>query len=588
MMGRTERPAPVVTLRSDNSGKPGGVLHTLTNPVIDNSQVADKDFTSTGYELAADTVYWVVLHRPSDTGRIAFVDTASNFEDFDTVVGWSIGDAYLLDIGSGWVQQALRFYAMQMAVYASADSPSVSSPAFPDSDCDGTVDTYDLSVDENATAGTVVGRVGALDADGDSLTHSVGGTDAAKFNSVFDLDASTGVITVKSGASIDYEGADSERSYSITVSVTDGEDATGAAELVVTTDATVSVRLGVVNVNEPGIITLLYSATPRVNSELSFRLSDPDDGVKVYRVQWAKADTATGEFTDIPINPQFEVNRPVYYTFSYTPTAADQDKFLKVTVKYVENRCNTVSSFDDRCREQAEMTLDTAVAPAESGTASQRLANSPATGAPGITGTALVGEMLTATTTGISDSDGLSGATFTYQWLADDADISGATGSTYTVTATDAGKAFTVRVAFTDDAGHEESLTSSTVLTAQSQVEEDTTPLTATTHDVAESHDGTNAFTFELRFSETPVSDFSYTTLQQHAFTVTGGEVVKARRLEPGKNVQWEITVQPSSQADVTIVLPVTTDCTAQGAICTGDSRPLSDQVQVTIPGPGD
>ena len=234
------------------------------------------------------------------------------------------------------------------------------------------------------------------------------------------------------------------------------------------------------------------------------------------------------------------------------------------------------------------MTLDTAVAPAEGGTASQRLANSPATGAPGITGTALVGEMLTATTTGISDSDGLSGATFTYQWLADDADISGATGSTYTVTATDAGKAFTVRVAFTDDAGHEESLTSSTVLTAQSQVEEDTTPLTATTHGVAESHDGTNAFTFELRFSETPVSDFSYTTLQQHAFTVTGGEVVKARRLEPGKNVRWEITVQPSSQADVTIVLPVTTDCTAQGAICTGGSRPLSDQVQVTIPGPGD
>ena len=207
MMGRTERPAPVVTLRSDNSGKPGGVLHTLTNPVIDNSQVADKDFTSTGYELAADTVYWVVLRRPSDTGRIAFVDTASNFEDFDTVVGWSIGDAYLLDIGSGWAQQTRRFYAMQMAVYASADSPSVSSPAFPDSDCDGTVDTYDLSVDENATAGTVVGRVGALDADGDSLTHSVGGTDAAKFNSVFDLDASTGVITVKSGASIDYEGA---------------------------------------------------------------------------------------------------------------------------------------------------------------------------------------------------------------------------------------------------------------------------------------------------------------------------------------------------------------------------------------------
>ena len=58
-------------------------------------------------------------------------------------------------------------------------------------------------------------------------------------------------------------------------------------------------------------------------------------------------------------------------------------------------------------------------------------ANSPATGAPAITGTARVGETLTADTSGIADADGLTGASFSYQWLADDTDISGATGSTY-------------------------------------------------------------------------------------------------------------------------------------------------------------
>ena len=42
-------------------------------------------------------------------------------------------------------------------------------------------------------------------------------------------------------------------------------------------------------------------------------------------------------------------------------------------------------------------------------------ANSPATGAPTITGTAQVGETLTASTTGITDSDGLTSATFTYR-----------------------------------------------------------------------------------------------------------------------------------------------------------------------------
>ena len=87
-------------------------------------------------------------------------------------------------------------------------------------------------------------------------------------------------------------------------------------------------------------------------------------------------------------------------------------------------------------------------------------ANSAATGAPAITGTARVGETLTADTSGIADADGLTGASFSYQWLADGTDISGATGSTYTLASTDLGKAVKVRVSFTDDAGYEETLTS--------------------------------------------------------------------------------------------------------------------------------
>ena len=67
---------------------------------------------------------------------------------------------------------------------------------------------------------------------------------------------------------------------------------------------------------------------------------------------------------------------------------------------------------------------------------------------------------------------------------------------------------------------------------------------------------------------------------------MTGGEVVRARRLEPGKNVRWEIHVRPDSNAAVTIVLPATTDCEAEGAICTGDGRPLSERVELTVSGP--
>ena len=86
--------------------------------------------------------------------------------------------------------------------------------------------------------------------------------------------------------------------------------------------------------------------------------------------------------------------------------------------------------------------------------------NSSATGAPTITGTAQVGETLTAHTGGIADADGVANATFSYQWLADDAEIAGATDHSYVPVADDEDKAIRVRVSFTDDRNFEESLTS--------------------------------------------------------------------------------------------------------------------------------
>ena len=91
--------------------------------------------------------------------------------------------------------------------------------------------------------------------------------------------------------------------------------------------------------------------------------------------------------------------------------------------------------------------------------------NTPATGAPTITGMAQVGQTLTAVTTGIMDADGLASPTYTYQWIrvetdSTEMDISGATSSTYTLLAADLGKTIKVRVSFADDAGNPETLTS--------------------------------------------------------------------------------------------------------------------------------
>lgn len=81
-------------------------------------------------------------------------------------------------------------------------------------------------------------------------------------------------------------------------------------------------------------------------------------------------------------------------------------------------------------------------------------ANSPATGTPTISGTAQVGQVLTANTSSIADADGL--GAFTYAWLRAGGVIAGATSSTYTPVVGDVGSPLSVRVSFVDGKGNSE------------------------------------------------------------------------------------------------------------------------------------
>ena len=127
---------------------------------------------------------------------------------------------------------------------------------------------------------------------------------------------------------------------------------------------------------------------------------------------------------------------------TYTPVADDVGKAIKVKVSFR----------DDRNHQESLTSAATA--------AVEPRPNSPATGAPTISGTAQVGKTLTSDTSGIDDADGMSGAVFSYQWLANGADVAGATNETYTPVADDVGKAIKVKVSFRDDRNHQESLTS--------------------------------------------------------------------------------------------------------------------------------
>ena len=132
---------------------------------------------------------------------------------------------------------------------------------------------------------------------------------------------------------------------------------------------------------------------------------------------------------------------------TYTLADADEGKAIAVQVSFTDDAGN-----DETLASAATETVSFAVQP--------QVANSPATGAPTISGTVQVGETLTADTSGIADENGLENLTFTYQWLAEDDVIAGATDSTYTLADADEGKAIKVHVSFTDDAGNDETLTS--------------------------------------------------------------------------------------------------------------------------------
>ena len=171
------------------------------------------------------------------------------------------------------------------------------------------------------------------------------------------------------------------------------------------------------------------------------------------------------------------------------------------------------------------------------------------------------------------------------------------TGTSGTLTFDPGETAKTVAVPITDDAVDDGGETVTLTLSNASgatladsaatgtirNTESEPDPLTASFSNVPAEHTGGN-FTFRLTFSE----DFGvgYRTLRDDAFTVSGGDVRRARRATQGNNQDWNIEVEPDGYGAVTIDLPETTDCSATGAICTGDDRPLSHALSATVDGP--
>ena len=152
------------------------------------------------------------------------------------------------------------------------------APVFSDSEGNPITEAV-RSVVENTPAGENVGApVTAMDADNDTLTYSLGGTDMASF----DIDPSTGQLMTK--AALDYEA---KASYVVTVTASDSGGLSDSIDVTIT----------VTNVDEMGEVTLWASATdaltmaPQVGETITGAVMDPDnpdDDATVESWQWAR------------------------------------------------------------------------------------------------------------------------------------------------------------------------------------------------------------------------------------------------------------------------------------------------------------
>ncbi|MYC24440.1 MAG: hypothetical protein F4X56_00810, partial [Gammaproteobacteria bacterium] len=209
--------------------------HEVAIEVADVAEPPDAPAAPT--VAAASTSSVTASWTADSTGKPAITDfdvryrlaTAAGWTDHEfagtgtstTITGLAAGSTYEVQVRATNADGTGDWSA---AGSGTTDSATNSAPTFaspPDA----------LEVAENSAAGTVVGRVAATDADGDTLSFSLDAASAA----VFGID-NAGNITVKADGTLDYE---TTPSYTVTVTVTDG-----------TAQATHSLTINVTDVDE--------------------------------------------------------------------------------------------------------------------------------------------------------------------------------------------------------------------------------------------------------------------------------------------------------------------------------------------------
>ncbi len=213
-----------VTISVANYGGFGRVTETLSpgftynSSSLDDSQVDDSGGQVIKFTLQGETSFTYTVTAPGSSGTYPFVGTFRDSDRVDTGVGGQssvrVGAPPSTGGGGGGGGGGV--------------TPVNRAPVFTEGA------SASRSVAENSPSGTAVGRpVTATDADGDTITYSIEGTDAARF----DIDSATGQISVAQGTELDFE---TKASYAVSVQAS---DSSGSRD-------TIAITIRVTNVDE--------------------------------------------------------------------------------------------------------------------------------------------------------------------------------------------------------------------------------------------------------------------------------------------------------------------------------------------------
>ena len=184
-------------------------------------------------------------------------------------------------------------------------------------------DSTTRSVAENTGSGVNIGApVSATDAD--TLTYSLGGTDA----SVFSIESSSGQL--KTSASLDYETKDS---YSVTITVSDGKGGSDSIDVTISvTDVdenSAPIAVGTISVDT------LTAAIPSVQIDVSGNFEDLDDETLIYTASSDDISVATVSVSGSLVTITAEGTGDVTITVTASDGASAATQTISVTVNAV-------------------------------------------------------------------------------------------------------------------------------------------------------------------------------------------------------------------------------------------------------------